>query len=123
MKSLCIVVLSMLLSCSSSADVDPEKAIVYFYGFEIERITIIHEEEIEELGCLHTANSQDMERALVKVDANDVNYERRDIRAKIEMSGKSYFVDREGVTRQGDHYFQLDKARFLESIEPAGPCE
>lgn len=123
MKFLCIVVLSALISCGSSADADAEKAIVYFYGFDIERITGIHEEEIEELGCLHTANSQDMKRALVTLDESTANYERRDIRAKIEMHGKSYFVDREGVARQGDQYFQMDKTKFLESIEPAGPCE
>lgn len=107
----------------SYVDDDPRIAVIYYYGFEIERITGIHEEEIQELGCLFSAKSDSIENALVKVNASDANYERRDVRAKIEMHGKPYFVDRAGIVRQGDDYFQLDKAWFVASIALVGPCE
>jgi len=121
--SLLVPALCMFASYESFADADPRKVVIYYYGFEIERITGIHEEEIEELGCVYSADSNSIESALMAVNSSDAKYDRRDVRAKIEMHGKSYFVDRAGFARQGDNYFQLDKVRFVASIALAGPCE
>lgn len=99
------------------------EVVIYFYGFEIERITGIHEEEIEELGCVYSADSHSIESALTIVSSIDANYDRRDIRAKIEMHGESYFVDRAGIARQADDYFRLDKAQFIAAIAQVGSCE
>ncbi len=107
----------------SYADDDPRLAVIYYYGFEIERITGIHEEEIEELGCTYSADSDSIERALTKLNLKNVNYDRRDVRAKIAMHGESFFVDRDGIVRKGDNYFQLDKARFVASITLVDSCE
>ena len=98
-------------------------AVIHYYGFEIERITGIHEEEIEELGCAYSADSDSIESALTEVDSQTVNYDRRDVRAKITMRGRSYYVDRAGIARHGDSYFKLDKAQFIASITLVGPCE
>ena len=105
------------------AHADPEQALVYFYGFEIERITGISEEEIEKLGCSYTALSRDLERTLTGIDASASEYERRDVRARIEMRGNIYFVDRLGFVRQGDNHFILEKVKFVASITSSGPCE
>lgn len=113
----------MLVATGCFADDGRPKAVIYYYGFEIERITGIHEEEIEKLGCVYSAGSDSIESALTRADKGDARYDRRDVRAKIEMHGKSYFVDRDGVTRQGDQYFQLDKALFVEAIELVALCE
>ncbi len=121
--SVIVAMLCLLVSYDSLADADPQEAVVYYYGFEIERITGIHEEEIEELGCVYSANSDSIESVLAKADSSDVDFDRRDIRAKIEMRGKSYFVDRAGIARQGDNYFRLDKVQFVASITLFGSCE
>ena len=106
-----------------NVDDDVQAAIINYYGFEIERITGIHEEEIEQLGCLFSARLESIENALVRVNSSDANYKRSDVRAKIEMHGKPYFVDRAGIVRQGDDYFQLDRAQFVASISSVRPCD
>ncbi len=118
-----LLALCMLVATGCFADDGRPKAVIYYYGFEIERITGIHEEEIEELGCAYSADSDSIESALIKVDSKKVNYDRRDVRAKIAMHGESFFVDRDGIVRQGDNYFQLDKARFIALITLVGSCE
>ena len=118
-----LAAICMLLAYGPFAYADPEQALVHLYGFEIQRITGIHEEEIEKLGCPYAALSKDLEKTLTKIDPNESEYERRDVRAKIEMRGKVYFVDRFGFVRQGNDHFTMDKVRFIASITPAGPCE
>lgn len=113
----------MLVTTGCIADDGNPKAVIYYYGFEIERISGIHEEEIEELGCAYSADSGSIEGALTKLDSDNVAYDRRDVRAKITMRGESFFVDRDGIVRQGDNHFQLDKARFVASITLIGLCE
>ena len=116
-------VMCIFVACGGFADADNEAVTVSYYGFEIERITGIHEEEIEELGCTYSAEADTIDSALSEVDSSDVAYDRRDVRAKIQMHGKSYFVDRAGVVRQGDDYYRLDKARFIASLTLVGECE
>ena len=119
-----IVLLSyVFVACGSHADSEPQDAVIYFYGFEVERITGIHEEEIEELGCAFSAESKAIASALKAVESGNSDYDRRDVRAKIEMLGRSYFVDRTGAVRQGDNYFELDKVQFVASLTQVGTCE
>ena len=99
------------------------EAVIYYYGFEIERITGIHEEEIEKLGCSYSADSDAIASALTRADSDNANFDRRDIRAKIVMQGDSFYVDRAGIVRQGDRYFRLDRARFIASLTQVDSCE
>ena len=96
---------------------------VYYYGFEIERITGIHEEEIQDIGCHYSSNEEQIGAALERLDMVDSGYDPLDVRARVEMASKTYFIDRDGVVRQGDQYFKLDKESFVRALTLVDDCK
>jgi hypothetical protein len=81
---------------------------VYYFGFEIERITGIHEHEMDQHGCSYTISKEGFVALLKSADDLSFRYERRNVRAHVSFgAGEQYFVDREGIVRYGDQYFVL----------------
>ena len=118
-----VVVVSVLISCVGAEEADPNAVVIYYYGFEIERFTGIHEEEIEELGCLYTASEDKIKQSLSLLDGDTAEYRSFDVRAQIQMDGMTYFVDRSGTVRQEDRFFVMDKAIFVDALELVKPCD
>lgn len=94
---------------------DSDRALVYYFGFEIQRIAGIPEQQIEEYGCRYvTSKSKFLKLLSISHSQNDLHYEKLDIRAKvIFLAGASYYIDRDGIVRSGDQYFVIDKKRSL----------
>lgn len=123
MKNWTILAILLTASCvNADDDAGVNSVDVYYYGFEIERITGIHEEEIQELGCRYSSSEEQIGAALAQLDGADTGYDPLDVRARIEMAGKTYFVDRDGIVREGDRYFELDKDSFVRALTLIGDC-
>lgn len=97
-----------------------DKAIVYFYGFSIERITGLHENEIEKYGDLFimTKDSFDRSRLVLPNQKNDLKYNGLDIRGKVIFRNEEYFIDRSGVFKGPRGIGKIDKFVFETFLEP-----
>ena len=97
---------------------------VYYFGFEIERITGILEQEMEKNGCLYSISRQKFTSLLQEDIALGQKYNRRNVRAKVAFENEEpYFVSRQGVVRQGRKFFTLGKRDFVRSLSPVkGKC-
>jgi len=122
MKYLVVIVMLLLTTYVGAGEDHFCRVEIYYFGFDIERITGIHESQIEELGCHYKATKKKMEESLTLLDDEKVDYEPLNVRAEIRMGGRSYFVDRDGNVRQGSSYYLLDKEMFVSSITLATPC-
>lgn len=126
-----VLLLSALLLSSYSAFaltgaddhvVNEKNAVVFFYGFEVERITGIHEDEIEHYGCRYTIDRQSFMNVL-QPNSSTNKYQRLDVRGEVVFSKDTiYFIDRDGIVRLGNKEYLLDKKLFISEIKPTGTC-
>lgn len=95
---------------------------MYYYGFGIERITGIHEEEIDELGCKYTISKKQFLSMLS--DTKDHRpYQPLDVRANVIFSPtEHYFIDRSGTVHARDREFTIDKKIFAQALKQQGEC-
>jgi len=104
-------------SAHSGANMSNEndQGTVYYFDFEIERITGIPESQIEEYGSIFTINKNYFEKCLLfDIDtAKSTNYNKLDVRAKIVFSDRVYFVDHSGIVNTGNRYAMLNKKQFV----------
>ena len=100
------------------------QGLVYYFGFEIERITGISEHQMEDHGCLYKISQEDFEKSLLtdKESIKNLHYEKLDIRAKIIFSDRHYFVSRAGVVNTGKGYVLLDKKKFVDHLVSLKKC-
>ena len=123
MKHWAVLTILLIISCVDADDNARVNSVrVYYYGFEIERITGIHEEEIQEIGCEYFANEESITDTISPLDVTDVRYDPLDVRARFEFREEIYFVDRDGIVRQGTHYFRLDKENFVRALTLTRDC-
>lgn len=95
-------------------------AMVYYYGFGIQRITGIHEDEIESLGCKYTISTQSF-LSLLSSATTDRSYNSLDVRAEVIFApSKIYFIDRFGMVRMNDQKFSISKQAFAKLLVPVG---
>ena len=101
-----------------------DEGLVYYFGFEIERITGIPEHQMEDHGCLYKISREDFEKSLLtdKESIKNLHYEKLDIRAKIIFSDRHYFVSRAGVVNTGKGYVLLDKKKFVDHLVSLKKC-
>lgn len=99
------------------------QGVVYYFGFEIPRITGIPEEQIQDYGCVYGIDQGQFTAVLHKAEAQDkLRYKKSDVRAKVVLpDGSEYFVNGEGVVRWNDSWFILDKKRFVGLLTLASP--
>ena len=110
---------------NGQAQFTASRAAVYYFGFDIERITGIPEHQIDQYGCRYTIEREKFISLLVKAPDMSSKYDQRDIRAHISISAdEQYFVNREGIVRFGDRYFIIEKRDFVNLLSPhrAGKC-
>lgn len=103
----------------------PKTGVVYYFGFDIERITGIPEHQIEQYGCRYTIQKGRFISLLKSAPKLKNKYDPRDIRARISFGkGVDYFVNREGIVRYRNKYFVLDKTEFVHllSRQSGGKC-
>jgi hypothetical protein len=101
-----------------------EQGKVHYYDFSIERITGLHENEVEQYGSKYCINRLDFEQ-LLRMAAEQVaseQYNRLDVRAKIVFGNRTYFIDRTGAVRSGLGYAALDKKKFAAVLRSDGEC-
>jgi hypothetical protein len=131
MKSLFLITLMLIALLGSVADSQEQMqkkfpsnmASVYFYGFDVERITGIHEDEIKSLGCPYVID-RDVFLREINPNTSGLKYRGLDVRALVIFSQKeSYFIDRQGVVSLNGREFLVDKNKFIKTIEQAGSCK
>jgi hypothetical protein len=93
---------------------------VYFYGFDIQRITGLHENEIEKYGCLYELNKYEF-ISLLRAEPG-AKYQKLDIRAKAVFGNDIYFIDREGIVRNDINYYSIDRKKFKLLFSQIGRC-
>ena len=101
-----------------------DQGLVYYFGFEIERITGIPEHQMEEYGCLYKISREDFEKSLLADTeaTKNLRYNKLDVRAKVVFAKKYYFVDRTGVVSTGTGYALLDKKNFTSHLTLIRKC-
>ena len=108
-----------------AAPLRANEGLVYYFGFEIQRITGIPEHQMEEHGCLYKINRKDFEKSLLtdKESIRNLHYEKLDVRAKIIFPDRYYFVSRAGVVNTGNGYVLLDKKSFVDHLVSLKKCK
>jgi hypothetical protein len=108
-----------------AAPLRANEGLVYYFGFEIQRITGIPEHQMEEHGCLYKINRKDFEKSLLtdKETTKNLHYEKLDVRAKIIFPDRYYFVSRAGVVNTGNGYVLLDKKSFVDHLVSLKKCK
>jgi hypothetical protein len=100
-----------------------ERGGVFYFGFEIERITGLHEAEIQQHGCEYTIDRDAFYNLLLPAQDEDaVKYNESDVRAKVELGNSIYFVDRQGVVRTPKGPAIINKTEFVKSLKLVGAC-
>lgn len=129
--SICLAIL--LIACTRSTTGEAadqplskktEQGLVYYYAFEIERITGLHESEIEQYGSRYCITRDDFKQSLLTAPerVKNLQYDKLDVRAKLVFSDKQYLIDRMGVVRGGQEYVLLDKEKFVSHLKSIGKC-
>jgi len=92
---------------------------VYYYGFEIERITGIPEAQIAELGCAYEIDKESFLKMLKQPRGRPpFGYDSSDVRAKISFSKQEiYFVEYQGVVRGSENARLIDKSEFVSALK------
>lgn len=120
-----LLVLPAISVANGQAQFVVSRGMVYYFGFDIERITGIPEHQIDQYGCRYTIEKEKFISLLKNAPDTSSRYDRRDIRAHIVFSdNEQYFVNQEGIVRYGDRYFTLGKSDFIKLLSPlrAGKC-
>jgi hypothetical protein len=96
---------------------------VRYYGFDVQRITGLLEEEMERYGCSFEITREAFNRAALSERSAAQPYNSKDVRAKIVFGSETVFIDRFGAARRvGGEEFSVDKELFAASLVAAGPC-
>jgi len=118
--------LAFLVGCDADHAVSQQTAdrgIVFYYDFSIQRVTGLHEHEIETYGCRFEIRREDFERAILQPREGQLTYRSRDVRAKIVFGDETIYVDSFGVASgSGGGMFAIDKSRFTQALTPVGVC-
>lgn len=131
MKISALLLVGLLVACgdstSQTAKTQPgksEQGVAYFYDFLIERITGLHEDEIERYGRKHCIDRAEFEKILKFSQSGPVDeqYNRLDVRAKVVFSDRSYFIDRFGVVSTGHGYLSVDTEEFSKVVARPDAC-
>lgn len=89
------------------------KALVYYFDFKIERITGLHEGEMESYTSYCLSKDDFNKIFIVKPNETDsMQYNKLNVRAKIIFKEEVYYIDRNGVVRGPNGYGKIDKKEF-----------
>jgi len=97
---------------------------VYYYDFNIARITGLHEGEIEQYGTKLCIVRGDFLESLF-ADANKLEnqkYNKLDVRAKVVFPEGHYFIDSAGTVFGDQKTFVLDRKMFVAKLKPFKNC-
>jgi len=123
---------SMLLSIASLAIVTEAKSTqvevidqgtASYFGFEIERMTGIPEQQMSEYGCLYHIDKPSFLAILKKASSGEVSsYNKSNVRARIDFPGMAiYFVDYQGIVRNGGDFYVVDRSKFASLLHLKKP--
>lgn len=93
------------------------EVIVYYYGFKVDRITGLHESEIQKYGCLYFADRNIITSSLTISENAGEKYNRSNIRASMIIDDSIYYIDYNGIARKDDVFFVIDKDKFVQSLK------
>jgi len=129
MKIISIFILNLLLiSCSSHGLQSKDNlvvGVVYYFDFDVERITGIPESQIDEYGCMFNIKYDDFKKSLLSdKDVSDyLIYNANDVRAMISFGSEIYYVDREGIVKlQDKKYSILNKEKLVKILYNKTKC-
>jgi hypothetical protein len=96
---------------------------VSYYGFDVQRITGLLEEEIDDYGCPFEISRSNFDRTIVPLSGNQT-YNSRDVRAKVVFGVDVFYIDRFGVGKASNgSAFAVDKTAFVSALVSAGSCD
>jgi len=133
MKYISLCLSLFLIACAQTGDgseikqvipLQTDQGLVYYFEFEIERITGIPEHQMEDHGCLYKISREDFEKSLLTdpETTKNIQYEKLDVRAKVVFADKYYFISRAGVVNTGKDYVLLDKKMFVSHLVSLKKC-
>lgn len=99
--------------------------LVYHYGFNVERITGIPEEQIEQYGCRYRVpEPQFLSLLRGPNSAWRDDYEPRNVRAKVVCGeGRDvHYIDRDGRVRVRDRYFTISRDELVRILPEPESC-
>lgn len=96
---------------------------VYFFGFDVPRVTGIPEHEMEKFGCKFKITEPDLIAAMASPQPPHVpDYNALDVRAKISFPKETYYIDHQGVLYKQGRPLLIDKAKFNDALMEPEPC-
>ncbi|MEI2456429.1 hypothetical protein [Lysobacter firmicutimachus] len=96
---------------------------VYFFGFDVPRITGIPEQEMEKYGCKFKIKESDLLAAMALSQPDPLpNYNALDVRAKISFPNGALYIDHQGVMSWDGKFSLIDKAKFSKALTEPEPC-
>ena len=119
MKTKTLHIFLIFIACIQSgicADVIRENGLAYYYDFKKERITGLHEDEIEHYGIEYSINSHKFLKLLEKKDNGQQEYDHLNVRAKVLLPKQEFFIDYEGNIRAGIEYYRIDRDAFVKLL-------
>lgn len=116
---------ALMAACNPQDDASGQVADVgrvSYYGFDVQRITGLLEQEIDSYGCPFEISRRDFDRAIVPLSGEA--YNPRDVRAKVVFGADVFYIDRFGVGKapNGDA-FAVDRTAFVNALVSTGSCD
>jgi hypothetical protein len=117
---------ALLVACNPQGDASgqaTDAGRVSYYGFDVQRITGLLEQEIDDYGCPFEISRSDFDRTIVPLSDDQV-YNPSDVRAKVVFGADVFYIDRSGVGKSpnGDA-FAVDKTAFASALVSTGSCD
>lgn len=97
---------------------------IYYFGFEVQRMTGIPEGQMASVGCVYSADSTQLRQLLIASPPSWARYEPGNVRAKIEMPQEAWYIDANGIAKIGEKTVLVDRTAFVRllSLDPGTPC-
>jgi hypothetical protein len=94
-------------------------ALVYYFDFDIDTNAGLHQEQVEEDGCVYTVAKSEFLKALVPASKVDAPYNKFVVKAVVKFSSdESYLVDIDGHVSLNKRQFLIDKKVFVTMLQP-----
>ncbi len=90
------------------ADTKSKDCFIYYDSFDLQRYFGLSENMIEKYAIKYAFECEDIKKIIEKKLKDVKAYDKGDIKAKINIKGKIYFIDSLGYMRNEDEFYKID---------------
>ncbi len=105
MKKILILFLFQMFLMGNTKSKD---CFIYYDNFDLQRYFGLSESMIERYAIKYAFGCKDIKKIIEKKLKDDKLYDKGDIKAKINIKGKIYFIDGLGYMRNEDEFYKIN---------------